>query len=69
MLATAQLPPRALAPQICMEFGTTRRIAQSAAAAVQFGVDPEDALTKVDKLMRRLANMEKVGAPGEGGGG
>jgi hypothetical protein len=53
-------------PQICMEFGTTRRVAQSAAAAVQFGVDPEEALSKVDKLTRRLAKMEEVSGRGRG---
>lgn len=46
--------------QICMEFGTTKRLSQSAAAAVQFGVEPEDALAKVEKLTARLATMEEV---------
>jgi len=43
-----------------MEFGTTKRLAQSAAAAVQFGVDQEEALAKVEKLTQRLAKMEEV---------
>lgn len=49
-----------LLKQICMEFGTTKRIAQSAAAAVQFGVEPEEALKKVEKLTQRLATMEEA---------
>ncbi|KAI8467346.1 MAG: hypothetical protein J3K34DRAFT_430856 [Monoraphidium minutum] len=49
-----------LLKQITMEFGTTQRIAQSAAAAVQFGVEPGDAVAQVDKLMRRLGAMEQA---------
>jgi hypothetical protein len=45
-----------------MEFGTTKRLAQSAAAAVQFGVDADAAVTKVEKLTQRLAAMEEVGS-------
>jgi hypothetical protein len=44
-----------------MEFGTTSRLAQSTAAAVQFGVDPQDALDKISKLQERLSTLEQVG--------
>jgi hypothetical protein len=46
--------------QIAMEFGTTSRLAQSTAAAVQFGVDPQDALDKISKLQERLSTLEQV---------
>lgn len=48
--------------QIAMEFGTTSRLAQATAAAVQFGVDPQDALDKISKLQERLSTLEQVGA-------
>jgi hypothetical protein len=44
-----------------MEFGTTSRLASSTAAAIQFGVDPQDALDKVSKLQERLSTLEQVG--------
>jgi hypothetical protein len=44
-----------------MEFGTTSRLAQGTAAAVQFGVDPQDALDKIGKLQERLSTLEQVG--------
>lgn len=44
-----------------MEFGTTSRLAQGTAAAVQFGVDPQDALDKISKLQERLSTLEQVG--------
>jgi hypothetical protein len=47
--------------QIAMEFGTTSRLAQGTAAAVQFGVDPQDALDKIGKLQERLSTLEQVG--------
>lgn len=47
--------------QIAMEFGTTSRLAQGTAAAVQFGVDPQDALDKISKLQERLSTLEQVG--------
>lgn len=43
-----------------MEFGTTSRLAQGTAAAVQFGVDPQDALDKISKLQERLSTLEQV---------
>lgn len=46
--------------QIAMEFGTTSRLAASTAAAVQFGVDPQDALDKIGKLQERLSTLEQV---------
>lgn len=46
--------------QIAMEFGTTSRLAQGTAAAVQFGVDPQDALDKISKLQERLSTLEQV---------
>lgn len=46
--------------QIAMEFGTTSRLAQGTAAAVQFGVDPQDALDKIGKLQERLSTLEQV---------
>lgn len=52
------LPCAAL--QIAMEFGTTSRLAQGTAAAVQFGVDPQDALDKIGKLQERLSTLEQV---------
>lgn len=54
-----------IAPQIAMEFGTTSRLAASTAAAVQFGVDPQDALDKISRLQERLSTLEQV----RGGGG
>lgn len=47
-----------------MEFGTTSRLAQGTAAAVQFGVDPQDALDKIGKLQERLSTLEQVRQPG-----
>jgi hypothetical protein len=44
-----------------MEFGTTGRLAQAAAAAVRFGVDKEDAVAKIGKLKERLDALEKAG--------
>ncbi|WIA09028.1 hypothetical protein OEZ85_008442 [Tetradesmus obliquus] len=49
-----------LLKQIAMEFGTTSRLAQSTAAAVQFGVDPQDALDKISKLQERLSTLEQA---------
>jgi hypothetical protein len=46
-----------------MEFGTTSRLAQGTAAAVQFGVDPQDALDKIGKLQERLSTLEQVRQP------
>lgn len=43
-----------------MEFGTTSRLAAGTAAAVQFGVDPQDALDKISKLQERLSTLETV---------
>lgn len=43
-----------------MEFGTTSRLAQSTAAAVKFGVDPQDSVDKVYKLQHRLRTLEQV---------
>jgi hypothetical protein len=54
------LLPLPLLLQIAMEFGTTSRLAQSTAAAVQFGVDPQDALDKISKLQERLSTLEQV---------
>lgn len=51
--------------QIAMEFGTTSRLAQGTAAAVQFGVDPQDALDKISKLQERLSTLEQVRTAGE----
>lgn len=48
--------------QIAMEFGTTSRLATSTAAAVQFGVDPQDAIDKIAKLQDRLSTLEQVGS-------
>eukprot|EP00775_Hariotina_reticulata_P013728 gene13728-13850_t len=49
-----------LMKQIAMEFGTTSRLASSTAAAVQFGVDPQDALDKISKLQERLSTLEQA---------
>eukprot|EP00879_Flechtneria_rotunda_P008206 GHRR01008598.1.p1 GENE.GHRR01008598.1~~GHRR01008598.1.p1 ORF type:complete len:428 (+),score=162.07 GHRR01008598.1:363-1646(+) len=49
-----------LLKQIAMEFGTTCRLAQGTAAAVQFGVDPQDALDKIGKLQDRLSTLEQA---------
>jgi hypothetical protein len=49
-----------LMKQIAMEFGTTSRLAQGTAAAVQFGVDPQDALDKIGKLQERLSTLEQA---------
>eukprot|EP00878_Enallax_costatus_P021184 GHUV01022419.1.p1 GENE.GHUV01022419.1~~GHUV01022419.1.p1 ORF type:complete len:329 (+),score=121.32 GHUV01022419.1:261-1247(+) len=49
-----------LLKQIAMEFGTTSRLATSTAAAVQFGVDPQDALDKIGKLQDRLSTLEQA---------
>lgn len=43
-----------------MEYGTTGRMAQSAISAVQYAVDPADAIDKVSKLQARLVTLEKV---------
>jgi hypothetical protein len=62
-MTSALLLPLLLLPlllQIAMEFGTTSRLAQSTAAAVQFGVDPQDALDKISKLQERLSTLEQV---------
>jgi len=44
--------------KVDMEFGTTGRLAESAVAAVKFGVDKEDAIVKVTKLRERLSALE-----------
>ncbi|KAF8072893.1 hypothetical protein HT031_000553 [Scenedesmus sp. PABB004] len=49
-----------LLKQVAMEFGTTSRLAASTAAAVQFGVDPQDALDKISKLQERLSTLEQA---------
>lgn len=46
--------------QIGMEYGTTSRMANSAVAAVQFGVDPKDAVEKIVKLQQRLTTLEEA---------
>jgi len=46
--------------KISMEFGTTGRLAESTAAAVRFGVDKEDSVTKVQALTERLHYLEQV---------
>lgn len=43
-----------------MEFGTTNRLAESAAAAVRFGVDKEEAVEKLIKLHDRLKAVETI---------
>jgi hypothetical protein len=43
-----------------MEYGTTSRMANSAVAAVQFGVDPKDAVEKISKLQQRLSTLEQA---------
>lgn len=46
--------------KITREFGATRRVAESAANAVRFGVDPSEAVLKVEALIARLGRMEEV---------
>jgi hypothetical protein len=50
------------------EFGTTRRLAESAAAEAAFGVDPGEAAEKLRRLTARLARMEEVRGLGTGAG-
>ncbi|GLC63965.1 hypothetical protein PLESTF_000103700 [Pleodorina starrii] len=44
--------------KVSMEFGTTARLVESAAAAVRFGVDREDSVAKLVKLCERLEALE-----------
>lgn len=46
--------------QMAMEFGTTNRLAEAAAAAVRFGVDKEEAVEKLIKLHARLKTVEGI---------
>lgn len=46
--------------QMAMEFGTTSRLAEAAAAAMRFGVDKEEAVEKLLKLHERLRTMERA---------
>ncbi|GBF94048.1 hypothetical protein Rsub_07316 [Raphidocelis subcapitata] len=45
---------------VAREFGTTRRLAESASAALAFGVEPEEAKEKLRRLAARLARMEEA---------
>eukprot|EP00955_Chlamydomonas_euryale_P065243 359188-Chlamydomonas_euryale.AAC.10 len=46
--------------KISVEFGTTGRLAEAAAAAVRFGVDKDESIAKVMALCDRLAQLERA---------
>ncbi len=46
--------------KVSLEFGSTSRLAEAAAAAVRFGVDKDEAVEKLLRLCDRLVQMEKV---------
>ncbi|KAG2496876.1 hypothetical protein HYH03_005275 [Edaphochlamys debaryana] len=44
--------------KVAMEFGTTSRLVESTAAAVRFGVDPEETVARLVRLCDRLEALE-----------